>query len=77
MRLSGRALARLTAPIALGHENVERRFAKARRIGKEVGMAKTLELIGLTPGGTLHWGLDDALNVARLLPWAFAYLLGR
>jgi inhibitor of KinA sporulation pathway (predicted exonuclease) len=71
VRLSGRALARLTAPIALGHENVEWRFAKARRIGKKVGMAKAPELIGLTPGGTLHRALDHALNVARVLPWAF------
>jgi len=61
----------VTAPIALKHENLKRRFAKARRIGKEVGMAKACELVGLTLAGTHHRALDDALNIARLLPWVF------
>lgn len=58
------------APVALPHQNVKRLFAKARRIGKEVGMAKACELVGLTLAGTHHRALDDALNIARLLPWA-------
>jgi inhibitor of KinA sporulation pathway (predicted exonuclease) len=57
------------APIALPHQNAKRLFAKARRIGKEVGMAKACALVGLTLAGTHHRALDDALNVARLLPW--------
>jgi len=60
----------VATPIALGHENLKRRFAKARRIGKEVGMVKACELVGLALAGTHHRALDDALNVARLLPWA-------
>lgn len=60
----------VSAPIALPHENAKCLFAKAQRIGKEVGMVKACELVGLTLGGTHHRALDDALNIARLLPWA-------
>lgn len=56
-------------PIDLPHVNAKRLFAKARRIGKEVGMAKACELVGLELEGAHHRALDDALNMARLLPW--------
>ncbi|WP_186173044.1 3'-5' exonuclease, partial [Burkholderia gladioli] len=59
-------------PIALPHQNVKRLFARRQRIGKEVGMVKACELVGLTLAGTHHRALDDALNVARLLPWALS-----
>jgi len=50
------------------HTNLKRGFAKARDI-KEVGMAKALQLLGLALEGTHHRGLDDACNIARMLPW--------
>ncbi len=56
-------------PITIPHQNAKRLFAKAQRIGKEVGMAKACELAGLTLEGDHHRALDDALNIARLLPW--------
>jgi inhibitor of KinA sporulation pathway (predicted exonuclease) len=59
----------LADPIQLPHQNLKQRFAKARRIGKQVGMRKALELVGLSAQGMHHRALDDALNVARLLPW--------
>ncbi|PAK14892.1 3'-5' exonuclease [Burkholderia ubonensis] len=59
----------VTMPIALPHQNAKALFAKKRRIGKQVGMAKACELVGLALAGTHHRALDDALNVARLLPW--------
>ncbi|KVZ44400.1 3'-5' exonuclease [Burkholderia ubonensis] len=59
----------ITPPIDLPHINAKRLFAKARRLGKEVGMAKALELVGLQLEGEHHRALDDARNVARLLPW--------
>lgn len=59
----------ISAPVALPHENAKRRFAKAQRIGKEVGMARACAIAGLQLTGTHHRALDDALNVARLLPW--------
>jgi inhibitor of KinA sporulation pathway (predicted exonuclease) len=60
----------IAMPIALPHQNAKRLFAKRRlQGGKEVGMAKACELVGLTLVGTHHRALDDAVNVARLLPW--------
>jgi len=59
----------LADPIQLPHQNLKQRFAKARRIGKQVGMRKALELVDLSAQGMHHRALDDALNVARLLPW--------
>jgi inhibitor of KinA sporulation pathway (predicted exonuclease) len=56
-------------PIPLPHQNAKRMFAKSQRIGKEVGMAKACELAQLQLVGVHHRALDDALNVARLLPW--------
>ena len=50
------------------HVNLKRRFAKARKI-KEVGMARALQMVGLALDGTHHRGLDDARNIAKLLPW--------
>lgn len=50
------------------HVNLKRRFAKARKI-KEVGMARALQMVGLALDGAHHRGLDDARNIAKLLPW--------
>jgi inhibitor of KinA sporulation pathway (predicted exonuclease) len=61
----------ITDPLYMEHQNAKRLFAKAQKIGKEVGMAKACQLVGLTLEGTHHRALDDALNVARLLPWTF------
>ena len=58
----------VTTPIPLPHLNAKKLFAKAQRIGKEIGMAKACELTRLGIQGTHHRALDDALNVARLLP---------
>jgi inhibitor of KinA sporulation pathway (predicted exonuclease) len=65
----------ITAPITLPHLNAKKLFAKAQRIGKEIGMAKACELTRLGILGTHHRALDDAVNVARLLPWVFAQQL--
>jgi len=56
-------------PIVLPHLNAKRIFAKRKRIGKEVGLAKACQLAGLTMQGSHHRALDDALNVARLVAW--------
>lgn len=53
------------------HVNLKRRFAKARKI-KEVGMAKALLLVGLSLDGAHHRGLDDARNIAHLLPYSMS-----
>lgn len=58
----------LPSPIAeLPHINLKAGFAKRRR-SKQVGMAKALEIAGLPLIGRHHRGLDDATNIARLIP---------
>lgn len=56
-------------PIAFPHQNAKKMFAKTQKIGKEVGMAKACELAGFRLAGQHHRGLDDAVNIARLIPW--------
>jgi inhibitor of KinA sporulation pathway (predicted exonuclease) len=51
----------------LPHQNLKKNFAKARKI-KQLGMAAALRICGLTTEGHHHQALDDALNIARLLP---------
>ena len=58
-------------PLTMPHQNAKRLFAKAQRIGKEVGMAKACALVGLELEGQHHRGLDDAVNIAKLMPWVF------
>lgn len=60
-------------PLTLPHKNAKRMFAKAQKIGKEVGLAKACDLTRLGMNGAHHRALDDARNVVRLLPW----VLGR
>jgi inhibitor of KinA sporulation pathway (predicted exonuclease) len=56
------------SPIAdLAHINLKGGFAKRRR-SKQVGMAKALEIAGLPLIGQHHRALDDATNIARLIP---------
>lgn len=56
-------------PIPLPHVNAKKQFTKLQRIGKEVGMSRALALCKLEPQGVHHRALDDALNIARMLPW--------
>jgi inhibitor of KinA sporulation pathway (predicted exonuclease) len=51
------------------HANLKAGFAK-RRGGRQVGMSKALEIAGLELVGKHHRGLDDAVNIARLIPHA-------
>ncbi len=60
----------IASPLAsFEHINLKRQFAKARRI-KEVGMARALQMVGLPLDGAHHRGLDDACNIAKLLPFS-------
>lgn len=40
---------------------------------KKLGMARALEIAGLPLDGTHHRGIDDARNMAKLMP----YILGK
>lgn len=56
-------------PINLPHVNLKRQFAKLNKIGKEVGIKRALSMAKLPWTGTHHRALDDAINIASLLPW--------
>lgn len=59
----------IATPLSMPHQNAKRLFAKAQRIGKEVGMAKACALAKIDMEGQHHRGLDDAVNIAKLMPW--------
>ena len=48
-----------------GHVNLKQEFARVFRV-KRCGMARALEIAGLSLMGTHHRGMDDARNIARL-----------
>jgi inhibitor of KinA sporulation pathway (predicted exonuclease) len=57
-------------PIAAQHLNVKKLFAEKYRIGKPLGLGQAIRKANLTFSGTPHRGIDDARNIARLLPLA-------
>ncbi|HEU4882757.1 MAG TPA: 3'-5' exonuclease [Longimicrobium sp.] len=52
------------------HLNLKRAFSQQLGIAKKLGMAGALAHAGLPLAGTHHRGIDDARNIARLLPYA-------
>ena len=63
----------VSLPFGGKHLNVKKQFST--QLGEEMryGMAGALRRVGLPLQGTHHRGIDDARNIARLLPW----VLGR
>ena len=60
-------------PIAYSHVNLKKKFTKVQGLSKRCGMPEALELAGIALEGTHHRGIDDARNIAKLLP----FILGR
>lgn len=60
-------------PIAYPHANLKQVFSEAQGLPKRYGMAEALQLAGIALEGTHHRGIDDARNIAKLLP----FILGR
>jgi 3'-5' exoribonuclease 1 len=60
-------------PIAYPHVNLKQLFTETQGLPKRYGMAKALQIVGLPLEGTHHRGIDDARNIAKLLP----YILGK
>ncbi len=56
-------------PFAKHHLNLKKRFSEQLGEPKRFGMDGALARVGLTLEGTHHRGIDDARNIARLLPW--------
>ncbi|MDC0716721.1 3'-5' exonuclease [Nannocystis bainbridge] len=57
------------APLGPGHLNLKEAFARAAGEAQS-GTYGALRRVGLEPTGTHHRGIDDARNIARLLPYA-------
>jgi inhibitor of KinA sporulation pathway (predicted exonuclease) len=51
------------------HWNVKVGFSEAQQLSKKLGLGQAVKHCGLTFAGTVHRGIDDARNIARLLPW--------
>ena len=67
--------ARWGVPLPLrGHMNLKKRFSAALGEAQRYGMAGALEKLQLPLLGTHHRGIDDARNIARILPYAIGSL---
>lgn len=64
---------RIGYPIDAEHINIKVLFSANQGLRKKFGMAGALKKAGLELIGTHHRGIDDARNMARLMP----YITGR
>lgn len=60
---------RIDRPFSAGHRNLKQKFSERLGTSRRFGMAAALQEIGLELKGTHHRGIDDARNIARLLPF--------
>ena len=63
----------LPYPLDCNHLNCKKLFAQNQVIHRNYGLKQALELAKIELTGTQHRGIDDARNLAQLLP----YVLGR
>ncbi len=59
-------------PISSKHINLKKLFSSNQRLKQRYGMAQALKIAEIELLGTHHRGIDDAKNIARLMP----YILG-
>ena len=62
---------RVPNPISAPHSNVKKAMAERHLLRKKPGLAEAVRLVGLDFVGSHHRGIDDARNIARLLPFVF------
>ena len=55
-------------PIEAPHFNLKDRFTKHLKLPRRPGLSKALDIAGLSFEGTHHRAIDDARNIARLMP---------
>lgn len=60
-------------PLGRAHLNLKQAFREKSGDNRKLGVGQALARVGLRFDGTAHRGIDDARNIARLLP----YSLGR
>jgi inhibitor of KinA sporulation pathway (predicted exonuclease) len=65
---------RVTLPFGPDHLNIKQAFSDALGTRKRFGMSRALKRLGLPLAGTHHRGIDDARNIARILPYAVGAL---
>lgn len=65
-----RAFHQIPNPIEQPHINAKREFARRQGLKKRPGLGGAISEAGLVFEGTQHRGIDDARNIARLLPYA-------
>lgn len=68
---------RIPNPISAPHCNVKRRFTERQGLAKKHGLSGAMRQAGLAFEGTHHRGIDDARNIARLLPYVFGNAVAR
>ncbi len=59
----------IPSPLGPEHENLKQAFASAANMRRGLGTLAAFERAGLVFEGTHHRGIDDARNIARLLPF--------
>ena len=62
---------RIPNPVSAPHRNVKRLFSERQGLKKTYGLAEAVARSGLPFLGTHHRGIDDARNIASLLPFVF------
>ncbi|MDR2872715.1 MAG: exonuclease domain-containing protein [Xanthomonadaceae bacterium] len=62
---------RLANPISAMHLNVRRLLTERQRLIQKPGLKAAVRMAGLAFAGIPHRGIDDARNIARLLPYVF------
>jgi len=60
---------RIPSPIGAPHLNLKRAITERLGLRKKPGLGDAVKMVGLTFEGTQHRGIDDARNIARLLPF--------
>lgn len=55
--------------LKLSHENLKKRWSKGKKKFRNAGPKVALEFHGLEFQGNYHRAIDDAFNIARLLPF--------
>jgi inhibitor of KinA sporulation pathway (predicted exonuclease) len=60
---------RIAPPLGPAHVNLKEAFARRMGSRKRLGTYSALRQLGIAPTGTHHRGIDDARNIARILPF--------
>lgn len=58
-------------PISASHINLKRLLTERQKLPKKLGLGEAVQLAGMEFRGSHHRGIDDARNIARLLPFVF------